>query len=58
MSTLTAEQRIQRAHVRIMGHPSTLAFSGLVMVGTSVKYVMTFLQHVLMGVMLCMAVGL
>ncbi len=35
MSTLTAEQRIQRAHVRIMGHPSTLAFSGLVMVGTS-----------------------
>ena len=35
MSTLTAEQRIQRAHVRIMGHPSTMAFSGLIMVGTS-----------------------
>jgi predicted metal-dependent peptidase len=35
MSTLTAEQRIQRAHVRIMGHPSTMAFSGLLMVGTS-----------------------
>lgn len=35
MNKLTAEQRIQRAHVRLMGHPSTLAFSGLLMVGTS-----------------------
>lgn len=35
MNKLTAEQRIQKSHVRLMGHPSTLAFSGLVMVGTS-----------------------
>lgn len=35
MNKLTAEQRIQRTHVRLMGHPSTLAFSGLLMVGTS-----------------------
>lgn len=35
MNKLSAEQRIQKSHVRIMGHPSTLAFSGLVMVGTS-----------------------
>lgn len=35
MNKLTAEQRIQRIHVRLMGHPSTLAFSGLLMVGTS-----------------------
>jgi len=32
---LTAEQRIQRTHVRLMGHQATMAFSGLVMVGTS-----------------------
>lgn len=32
---LTAEQRLQKTHVRIMGHQSTMAFSGLIMVGTS-----------------------
>jgi predicted metal-dependent peptidase len=36
MSTLTAEQRIQRAHVRLMGHRSTMAFSSIFMVGESV----------------------
>lgn len=36
MNKLTAEQRIQRAHVRIMGHPATMAFSGVIMVGESV----------------------
>ena len=32
-TTLTAEQRIERAHVALMNHPSTLAFSGVIMVG-------------------------
>lgn len=32
---LTAEQRLQKTHVRIMGHQATMAFSGLVMVGDS-----------------------
>lgn len=32
---LTAEQRLQKTHVRLMSHPSTMAFSGLVMVGES-----------------------
>ena len=32
---LTAEQRIQKSHVRLMSHPATMAFSGLVMVGDS-----------------------
>lgn len=35
MNTISVEQRIQRAHVRLMSHPSTMAFSGLVMVGDS-----------------------
>ena len=32
---LTAEQRIQKSHVRLMSHQATMAFSGLVMVGES-----------------------
>lgn len=32
---LSAEQRIEKTHVRIMGHKSTMAFSGIVMVGDS-----------------------
>lgn len=32
---LTAEQRIEKTHVKIMGHKSTMAFSGIVMVGDS-----------------------
>ena len=32
---LTAEQRIQKSHVRLMGHKATMAFSGLIMVGDS-----------------------
>lgn len=32
---LTAELRIPRIHVRLMGHPSTLAFSSVFMVGES-----------------------
>jgi len=32
---LTAEQRIEKTHVKIMGHRSTMAFSGIVMVGDS-----------------------
>jgi len=36
MSALTAEQRIQRAHVRLMDHRSTMAFSSIFMVGESV----------------------
>ena len=33
IENLTAEQRIQRAHVSVMNHPATVAFSGLIMVG-------------------------
>ena len=35
MHKLTAEQRIEKTHVKIMGHKSTMAFSGIVMVGDS-----------------------
>lgn len=35
MNKLSAEQRIQQTHVRLMGHQATMAFSGLVMVGES-----------------------
>ena len=35
MNKLTAEQRIQKSHVRLMSHPATMAFSSLVMVGIS-----------------------
>lgn len=30
---LTAEQRIQKTHVRMMGHPATLSYSAVLMVG-------------------------
>ena len=30
---LTAEQRIEKAHVRIMNHPATMAYTSLIMVG-------------------------
>lgn len=33
MNTLTPEQRVQRAHVRMMGHKATMAFSSVLMVG-------------------------
>lgn len=38
MNKLTAEQRIQRAHVRLMSHPATMVFASAIMVGdTSVS---------------------
>ena len=30
---LTAEQRVEKAHVAIMGHPATLAYSSIIMLG-------------------------
>lgn len=36
MALLTAEQRIQRAHVRIMGHEATMGYASLLMIGDSV----------------------
>lgn len=35
MNSLTPEQRVQRAHVRMMAHKATVAFSSVLMVGTT-----------------------
>jgi len=33
MNSLTATQRVQRAHVELMGHPDTMTYAGVLMVG-------------------------
>ena len=33
MNSLTSTQRVQRAHVELMGHPDTMSYAGVLMVG-------------------------